>query len=163
MHTLCRARTLGFDSESLRKRKIGFTNDSESSNQQTAEAHGYVWLDYLSLSICISQHRDAAEAAVAAGGAGAPVDWSKVLSGLGGADEDTEVAIEGVIVWSLLEMMVTMRSFGDTAADALVVPAAALSVLGTLPLHVAEALQKEASAEQVREHLSFLVPFDTKR
>ena len=111
----------------------------------------------------ISQHRDAAEAAASAGGAGAPVDWSKVLSGLSGADEDTEVAVEGVIVWSLLEMMVTMRSFGDTAADALVVPAAALSVLGTLPLHVAEALQKEASAEQVRKRISVATPFDTKR
>jgi tetratricopeptide (TPR) repeat protein len=75
----------------------------------------------------------------------ATVDWGKALGEL--SDADAEIAIEGAVVSGLLEVLIAARGFPNTDSDALVVPAGSLRLLCTLPLHVAEAVLNEATAE----------------
>ena len=84
-------------------------------------------------------------AADGGGEAAAAVDWSKALGEL--SDADSEIAIEAAIVSGLLEVLIAVRSFPNTESDALKVPTGSLRLLSTLPVHVAEALLSEATAE----------------
>ena len=48
------------------------------------------------------------------------------------------------MVSSLLEVLIAVRSFPDSEADALMLPAGALRLLMTLPVHVAEEVRLDA-------------------
>lgn len=86
-----------------------------------------------------------AAAAEEEGKTGTDVDWATVLGKLN--DEDAGVAIEGAILSGLLEVLIAVRSFADTASDAIVVPTASLRLLSTLPVHVADAVLRDISVE----------------
>ena len=76
--------------------------------------------------------------------ASAGADWGAVLAQLP-ADE-ADCAAEGAVAAALLEVSTVLRGFADMSPEDLTVPASAMSLLATLPLHVASTLLADVEA-----------------